>query len=731
MPGIDVVLSTRRNFLKGAAAAGLVIGFAGGRWFSAAAAETQKLPFDAYLRIAPDGALTVLSAQLEMGQGPYTGLATLVADELDADWSRVRVESASGNEKLYGNPAFGGIQGTGGSTSMPSWWDRYRQAGAAARAMLIQAAAAEWAIDPGAIRIENGVMLAPGHSASIGAFAAAAASLPVPSDPKLKDPSQWRLIGSEDLRRVDMRDKSFGSLGLFTIDVRLPGMLTAVIQHPPLFGAKVARFDAADAKAVRGVVDVVQIPSGVAVVASDTWAAIQGRRALKVEWDTTAAEIRGSEALMAEYRGLSRSAKPAVARDDGDVEGALAAAAKRGDRVVEAEYEFPYLAHAPLEPMNAVAWLRDGRLEVWSGHQLPTVYQAVAAKIMGLDPSNVTLHVMMAGGSFGRRATMDADFIVESVSVLKAMQERGNTAPIRMQWTREDDMAAGHYRPMYHHRLSAALDAAGNVTAWHQRVVGQSIMAGTAFAQAAIRNGVDNTSVEGGATLPYRIPNLKVDLVTTEAGPTVLWWRSVGSTHNAYSTEVFVDELAHQAGRDPVEFRRSMLTDRPRHLGVLNLAAEKAGWDTPPPTGIFRGIAVHESFNTFVGQVVEVSLKPDGGFKVERVVCAVDCGVAINPNVIRGQMEGGIGFALGAVMKGAITLDGGRVNESNFDTYQVLTIDEMPKVEVHIVKSTERPTGVGEPGVPPAGPALANALFAATGKRIRVLPFIRNDLRTS
>ena len=381
-----------------------------------------------------------------------------------------------------------------------------------------------------------------------------------------------------------------------------------------------------------------------------------------------------------------------------------------------------------MEPLDAVARFQDGTLEVWAGHQMPDLYQAVSAEIMGIDPANVKLHVMTPGGFFGRRAVADADVIVEVVSVLKAT---GARAPIKVQWTREDDTAGGRYRPMYYHKLTAGIDAAGRPIAWQQRIVGQSIVAGTPFEPMMVKNSVDPTSVEGAANLPYAVPNLVVDLVTTDARVPVLWWRSVGSTHTAYSTEVFIDELAEAAGQDPVAYRRELLRDHPRHLGVLDLVAEKAGWGTPLPEGRFRGVAVHESFNTYVAQVAEISLGTDGGIKVERVVCAVDCGIAVNPDIVRAQMEGGIGFGLGAILKGEITLEGGKVQETNFDRYRMLTIDEMPKVEVHIVPSTEPPTGVGEPGVPPIGPALANAVFAATGRRVRVLPFSRHDFGTA
>jgi isoquinoline 1-oxidoreductase subunit beta len=721
---------SRRGFLIGAAAAGagLTVGFhvpLGRRALAAAGAEAPVNPLMAYVRIAPDNTVTVLSAHMDGGQGIYTGLATLVAEELDADWGQMRVEGAWGNPKLYGNMAMGGaFQLTGGSTAIPSSWERYRRAGAVARAMIVEAAAREWGVPAGEVRVAGGVVSHGARAATLGQLADKAASVPPPADVRLKEPSEWRLIGDEKLRRLDSVAKTTGAHP-FTIDVYLPGMLTAVIAHPPRFGAKLRSFDAAAAKAVKGVVEVVEVPRGVAVVARDTWAAIKGREALTVEWDDAGAETRGTDALMAEYKALARSGEgAAVARNDGDARGALAGAAK----VVEAEFEFPYLAHAAMEPLDAVARMDGDVLEIWAGHQMPDLYQQVAAQTMGIDPSKVRLHVTTPGGFFGRRAVADADVIVEVVSTLKAI---GARAPVKVLWTREDDTRGGRYRPMYHHTLRAGLDAQGNLTAWQHRIVGQSIISDTPFA-AMVKHGVDETSVEGASTLPYAVPNMHVDLITTKVGVPVLWWRSVGSTHTAYSTEVFLDEVAQAAGKDPVELRRALLKGQDRHLGVLNLAAEKAGWGQPAPEGRYRGIAVHKSFGTYVAQVAEVSLRPDGGIKVERVVCAVDCGIAVNPDIIRAQIEGGVGYGLGAVLKGEITLDEtGRVVQGNFDGYQVLTIDEMPSVEVHIVPSTESPTGVGEPGVPPIGPAVANAVFAATGKRIRVLPFSRDEGRTA
>ena len=715
---------SRRQFLVGAAAAGagLTIGFHVPRGRAAEGGATASVTADtvnAYVRIAPDGTVTVLSAHMDGGQGIYTGVATLVAEELDADWSQMRVEGAAGDTSLYGNLTWGGIaQGTGGSSSTPSSWDRYRQAGAIARAMLVDAAARSWGVPADEIVIERGVVGHPsGRSASFGELADGAAAATPRDGVTLKDPGGWVHIGSPERRRMTTVPKTTGQHP-FPLDVRLPGMLTAVLARPPLFGAKARTFDAADAREVKGVVDVVETPRGIAVVARDTWSALKGRDVLVVDWDTTGAETRGSQELMAHYKELARQGDAAVARADGDAAAALAGAAQ----VIEAEFEFPYLAHAAMEPLDAVARFENGQLEIWAGHQMPDVYQAVGAQIMAIEPAQVKLHVMTPGGFFGRRAVADADVIVEVVSVLKAT---GAQAPIKVVWTREDDMTGGRYRPMYYHVVRAGLDADGNPVAWQQRIVGQSILAGTPFEQVLARSGFDPTSVEGASTLPYAVPNVLVDLVTTDVSVPVLWWRSVGHTHTGYSTEVFIDELAKAAGRDPVEYRRALLTDHPRHLGVLDLAADKAGWGTPLPGGRFRGIAVHESFDTFVAQVAEISLRPDGGVNVERVVCAVDCGVPINPDVIRAQMEGGTGFGLGAALKSEITLDRGHVVQANFDGYQVLTIDEMPEVEVHIVPSTASPTGVGEPGVPPIGPAVANAVAAATGKRIRVLPFTR------
>jgi isoquinoline 1-oxidoreductase beta subunit len=717
-PDHTPVVLGRRSFLKttAAATAALTIGF---RWDGpprrALAATAGEFAPNAFMRVAADNSVTVLAKHLEMGQGSYTGLATILAEELDADWAQIRVESAPADVKRYANLAFG-VQGTGGSTAIANSWTQLRRAGATARAMLVAAAAAEWKVPAAEIAIERGVIChnASKRHASLGEFAAKAAAQSPPAEVALKDPKDFKLIGRK-LPRVDVPAKSNGT-AQFTLDVTLPGMLVAVLQRPPLFGATVGSFDAAAARKVPGVVTVVQVPRGVAVVGKSFWAAKEGRDALKVDWDDTEAEKRSSAAIMAEYRRLAE--QPGMpARRTGDVAGALGSAAKS----LSAVYEFPYLAHAPMEPLDAVVKLDANGCEIWAGDQFQTIDQANAAKIAGLKPEQVAIHTLYAGGSFGRRANAGSDYIVEAVSIAKALGANGT--PVKLQWTREDDIRGGLYRPAYVHKLEAGLDAAGKLVGWRHRIVGQSIMAGTPFAARLVKDGVDVTSVEGAANLPYAIPNLAVELTTTASPVPVLWWRVVGSSHTAYAVEAFIDEVAAAAGQDPHRFRRTLLAGRPRHRAVLDLAAEKARWGEPLPKGRGRGIAVAESFKSYVAQVAEVTVDGDGKVKVDRVVCAVDCGLAVNPDVIAAQMEGGIGFGLGAALYGAITLKDGKVEQSNFDSYRVLRIDEMPAVEVHIVPSSAAPTGVGEPGVAPIGPAVANAAFAASGKRYRVLPF--------
>jgi len=715
-----------RDLLKasGAGIAALVIGFVWNprRGLAAVAANgSAELVPNAFVRIGADESVTVIAKHLEMGQGSYTGLATILAEELDADWARVRVESAPADAKRYANLVFKTLQGTGGSSAMANSWQQLREAGASTRALLVTAAAKQWHVPAADLRAERGVIYheASKRQATFGSLVKVAAALPLPTQVALKDPRRFTLIGGRP-PRVDVPAKCNGT-AQFSLDVVMPDLLVALLARAPQFGATVASLDATPALAVPGVVKVVQVPRGVAVLANSFWAAKKGRDKLVIQWDDTHAEKRSSAQIMDEYRKLAD--EPATsARKTGDAAQALRSAATK----VSATFEFPYLAHAPMEPLDCVVKLTAQRCEIWAGDQFQTIDQMNAAKTAGLEPSHVFINTLYAGGSFGRRANAFSDYIVEAVSIAKACGADGT--PIKLQWTREDDLRGGLYRPMYFHKLEAGLDANREPTAWRHVIVGQSIMADTIMA-AMVKGGIDPTSVEGAATIAYEIPHVSVDLATTKTGVPVLWWRVVGSSHTTFAVETFMDQVAHAAGKDPFEFRRKLLAKEPRMKAVLELAAEKAGWSSAPLSkGKGRGIAVAEAFKTFVAQVVEVTIQESGRVKVERVVCAVDCGVAINPDVITAQMEGGIGFGLGAALWGNVTLEKGRVEQSNFNDYRVLRMNEMPKVEVHIVPSAEAPTGVGEPGVAPIGPALANAIFSATGKRVEVLPLAKLGL---
>ncbi len=715
---------SRRGFLKviGLSGAGFMIGCSDSSDTAPAARAgaaadgkpvTQSV-MGPFVKIGSDNKVTVIVKHLDKGQGVTTGLPTIVAEELDADWSQMHAEFAPADPAKYNNLFFGPFQGTGGSSSIANSWMQLRQAAAGARAMLVDAAAARWQVPAGEITVAGGLVRHAGsnNEASFGELAAAAADMTPPAEPALKDPMDFTLIGTR-VPRLDSNAKTDGS-AKFTLDVTRPGMLTALVSHPRKFGATVEAFDAAAALDVPGVTDVVQIPAGVAVLADNFWSAKKGRDALEITWSFAGAEERSSGELLDEYKGLAEQAK-LPARKDGDV-GAVFAEA---EDVIRSEYAFPYLAHAPMEPMDCIVELRADACEIWTGSQLQTGDQYVAAQITGLQPEQVIINTQFAGGSFGRRAVPTSDYVAEAVTIARAIDGR---APVKLVWTREDDMTAGYYRPMSYHILEAALDGDGNISAWRHRLAMQSIMTGTAF-EGLVQDGIDSTSVEGSRQLPYAIPNLQVDLHTvTGVGVPVLWWRSVGHTHNGFVTETFIDELAVAAGKDTFELRRELLRDHPRHLGVLELAAEKAGWGEDLGPGRGRGIAVHESFSSFVAEVVDVTVADDGRFSVDRVVCAVDCGIAINPDIIRAQMEGGIGYALSAALREEVTLAAGEVGQRNFDSYRPLRIDEMPDIEVHIVPSAEAPTGVGEPGVPPLAPALANALADATGKRIYRLP---------
>ncbi|MDQ6432706.1 xanthine dehydrogenase family protein molybdopterin-binding subunit [Mesorhizobium sp. LHD-90] len=712
----QMITTTRRGFLQGA---GLVIGIAvAPKAFAASVAQGvpagggSGLPqMNAFVKVGTDDTVTILSKHIEFGQGPFTGLATLVAEELDADWNQMRAVHSPADDKVYANLMFG-MQGTGGSTAIANSYEQYRTAGATARAMLVAAAAEEWGVPAAEITVEKGRIrhAASGKESGFGALADKAAQQTPPTDPKLKDPKDFVLIG-KDLPKLDTAEKSNGK-AIYTLDVLADDMLFAVVAHADHFGATVKSFDDGEARKVQGVVDVKQVPQGVAVYADNTFAALKGRAALTVEWDLSKAETRSSSELEADFAKMVAE-KGIDAVNKGDVGKAFS---EPGVQSLEAEIVFPFLAHAPMEPLDAAFVMGDdGVLDVYTGAQFPGGDHMAAAQVLGLDASKVRLNTQLAGGSFGRRAQFGSPYMQEAAEVYKAS---GGKRPLKHMWTREDDIRGGFYRPMYLHRMKGAIDADGKVVAWDQTIVGQSIM-GKASTE------LDDSSVEGAHTLPYAIGNLRVISHNVALTIPPLWWRSVGHTHTGFAVETFVDELLQKVGKDPVEGRLAMLTNEPRHTGTLKRVAEMADWGSAVPVGRERGVAVVKSFGTYVSQIVEVS-RDEGGFpRVHKVWCAVDCGQPINPNVIAAQMEGGVGYGLGAVLFDEVTLgEGGKIVQSNFHDYRSIRINEMPHVEVAVIASTEKPTGVGEPGVPPIGPATANAWRRLTGTPVRRLPIV-------
>ena len=713
--------TNRRAFLKGTGT-GLVIGvmlpgMVKAEQQSGAVAALAQNPVaesdfspNAFVRIAPDDTVTVLIKHTEMGQGTYTGLTTLVAEELDADWGQMRATSAPADATLYANTAFG-IQGTGGSTAMPNSYMQMRKAGAAARAMLISAAADRFDVPAAEITVAKGIVSheGSGQSASFGALAEAAAQVEAPADPPVKDAKDFTLIGT-DVPKVDSHAKSTGE-AQFTLDVYRDGMLTAMVVHPPKFGATLASHDATEALKIPGVVKVEAVPQGVAVYGENTFAALKGRAALKAEWDESGAETRSSAQMMAEWTEAAKGDGLEVV-NTGDAKAAL----KEAATTHEVTLQFPFLAHTPMEPLDAVVEIRDDEAEVWMGSQLQTVDHGTIAGVLGMPQDKITLNTMLAGGSFGRRAQGDSHFAAEAAAVAKA----NGKGAVKLVWTREDDVRGGYYRPLTVHRMSGGLDADGAITAWDHTIATQSIMAGTPF-EMMMKDGLDPTTFEGANHLPYAVPNHRLGWARMESPVPALWWRAVGHTHTAYAVETFIDELLGKAGKDPVEGRLALMGDeQAREAAVLRRAAEIAGWSGQKG----YGVAVHKSFNSYVAQVAQVEDR-DGTPHVEKVWCAVDCGVAVNPNVIRAQMEGGIGYGAGAALFDAITLgEGGMVQQANWDTYRMLRINEMPRVEVSIIESQESPTGVGEPGLPPVAPAIANAWRSLTGERPGTLPMV-------
>ena len=718
----DISSPTRRDVVIGAAVVGgaLVVGACSPTDILSIGAKTDFGAFGPFIKIGEDGAVTVISKHVELGQGNHAGLAAIVAEELDADWSKVKVEQAPAIAKVYANLGMG-AQGTGGSTAISNSWEQLRKAGAAARAMFVEAAAGRWNVPAGEIAVKDSVVShASGKSATFAELLADAAKATAPEAPTLKDPRTFTLIGTNRVRRKDSAAKSTGT-ALYTQDVHLPDMLTAMVLHAPRFGAKLASFDAAEARKVPGVVDVFEIPSGVAVVAQDTWSAKLGREAVKASWNEDKAETRSSDAIAAGYRDLAAGkaqpqgkAKWQAFETKGDIGQAKGEA-------LEVAYDFPYLAHAAMEPMNCVAQIGGGKAKLTFGSQIPTIDQLNTAKIVGMLPGAVEIETLFAGGSFGRRANFQSDYAAECVHIAKKV---GGGRPVKLVWTREDDMAAGYFRPLTHHAVQVTLDAEGYPASWRHRVVTQSLMKGSPMGQPKL----DETAVEGALGSPYlkATPIVDAQMVLPDSPVPVLWWRSVGATHTAFVMEHTIEQLARKAGKDPVDYRRALYAKAgaKRHLAVLDLAAQKAGWGTPAPAGWTRGVAVHESFGSVVAQIAEVKLE-DGVPKVGRVVTAVDCGVAISPDQIAAQMEGGTCYGLSAALFGQVTLKDGVVEQTNFDTYRVLRNSAAPRVETYIVPSANPPSGIGEPGTPVIGPAVANALLAITGQPSLSQPLVK------
>lgn len=705
---------SRRDFLQATAgsAAGLLLSFYVPQGVRAAPKEAQPPPLspNAFVRVATDESVTVLLAHSEMGQGIWTGLAMLIAEELECDWSKVRSEHAPA-APVYGHPVMQ-FQMTGGSSSTNSEFDRYRTVGAMAKDMLLRAAAARWKVSPAACVAAKGVVTHGKNQLTYGQLAEDAMKLTPPAKVKLKDPKDWKLIGTL-VRRIDTPEKITGK-AQFGLDVHFPGLRTAVVLRPPAFGAKLVKFDAANALKVPGVEKVVPTANGVAVVAAHFWAAKLGRDALRAEWTKPEGGGADSAKLLADFRAQART-PGAVATQIGKVEDALTAAKS----MLEAEYDVPYLAHAPMEPLNCTVKIEGDRCEIWTGTQFQTGDQMAAAKILGTTPEKVQIHTTFLGGGFGRRASPVADFVGEAVIVAKAAG-----VPVKVVWTREDDMRGGYYRPAYVHRVRVGVDGRGMPAAWDHMVVGQSIVAGTPLESFVTKNGIDHTSVEGIAESPYveGTPALRVSLHSPRTPVTVLWWRSVGNTHTAFALESMVDELAHAAGQDPLAYRLELLKNKPRHANALKVAAEKAGWGTAPAPGRARGLAMHESFGSIIAEVAEVSIE-QGRIRVHAVTCSVDCGTAVNPLGIEAQVQGSVAFGLTAALYGKLNIVEGQVQESNFHDYPMLRMVDMPRIAVHLIPSKAKMGGIGEPATAPIAPAVANAVFALTKQRLRSLPF--------
>ncbi len=698
---------SRRHFLQTSGALWLAFHVP-----SATSASTDKgFAPNAYLRIDPSGQVTVIVAYVEMGQGTYTSIPMLLAEELEIPLSSVRVEHAPPDERLYGNPFLGGIQATGNSNAIRGSWEPMRRAGAAARTMLVQAAARRWNVDPASCRAENGAVLhrASGRRLKYGALAGAAAKLPMPAPEsvRLKRREDFKLIGTP-AKRLDLSGKVNGA-AIYGIDASVPGMKVATLAITPVFGGKLRKLDDAAAKAVAGVRQIVRLDDAVAVVADDMWAAKKGLASLNIEWDDGLNANASSASLVADMEKASGN-PGTVARQEGDFAKAVGGAVTRH----EATYQVPFLAHATLEPMNCTVHVRKASCELWVGTQAMTRTQAAAAQVLGLPVEKVTVHNHLIGGGFGRR--LEVDGVIRAVQVAKRVD-----GPVKLIYSREEDIQHDMYRPYFYDRMTAGLDVQGMPVAWSHRITGSSIMA--RWAPPFFQKGLDPETVDGAVEPPYALPNVVVEYVRHEPpGIPTAFWRGVGPAHNVFMVESFIDELAAAAGKDPIAYRRALLGGNARARAVLDLAAQKGGWGKPLPRGSGRGISLQHAFGSYLAQVAEVEVAPGGEVRVRRVVCAVDCGVVVNPDTVRAQMESGVAFGISAALREEITLKNGRVEQANFGDYHLLRMHEMPAIDVHLIESGEAPGGIGETATACVMPALTNAIFAATGKRIRKLP---------
>lgn len=718
---------SRRGFLQTAAAATTVLYVGATADGAAAASGRADAILNPFVKIDSDGNVVAIIKHFEKGQGPATGLSTLIAEELGVTMDQIGFEFAPSNPEVYNNLLFGPFQGTGGSTAMANSWMQYRTAGANAREMLIKAAAEVWGVDAATLDIQAGLVTGGGNSAPLGDFVAMAADIAPSESPRLRDPSEWKIIGSDATRRVDSPIKVNGQ-AKFGMDVHLPNQMVVMIKRTPQRGGLVAGFDDSAAKEVTGFIMAMPLPTnhGVAVYAENTWAAIQARNAVEVDWDMSGAETRSSAEIRGEVMA-ALDAAPVYNVNKVD-RGTVSASVDNAATIVEKTFYFPLLAHAPMEPLNCtIEQTAEGDIVLHDGAQMPTGPHMAYQQIFQLPPEKIHINTMLTGGSFGRRATPDADYQVEAALAF-VMTDRSR--PVKLVWDREDDIRGGYYRPATGHKVRVGLDAEGNIAAWEHQVAGQSIMKGTPFESFTVQDGIDHSTVEGLAENPYTIPNISVGLTDVKKATTVLWWRSVGHTHTAYVMEVMMDMAAKAVGRDPVEFRLAYLEgggdDAVRKAAVLKLVAEKGNWGQPA-VGNVQGIAVHKSFGSYVAEIVEISGSLDDGIQIEKVTAAVDCGIAVNPDIVRAQTEGAIGYGIGHAMREQITLDGGTVEQFNFPDYEPLRISDIKSIVTHIVPSAEAPTGIGEPGTPPAAPALANAI-AQLDVRIAELPMRDNGV---